>query len=83
MASDYPFGIFKLFLYIVDMTAGIAILGQTYDGKLKVLFRATGNDCGGASVDDRFCKMLGEIFGENVIAEFKENLDCFDKLEEQ
>ena len=64
------------------MTADITVLQQTYDGKLKELFRVTGDDCGGASVDDRFCKMLEEIFGGNVIAEFKENLDWLDLLRE-
>ena len=64
------------------MTADITVLQQTYDGKLKELFRVTGDDCGGASVDDRFCKMLEEIFGGNVIANFKENLDWLDLLRE-
>ena len=55
------------------MTADITVLQHNYNGKLKELFRATGDDCGGASVDDRFCKMLEEIVGRNVIAELKEN----------
>ena len=52
---DYPFSIFKMLLYIVDMTADITVLPPNCNGKLRGLFRATGNDCGGASVDDRFC----------------------------
>jgi hypothetical protein len=40
------------------MTADITVLQQTYNGQLKVLCRATGYDCGGTSVDDRFCNML-------------------------
>jgi hypothetical protein len=35
------------------------------------LCRATGDDCGDASVIDRFCNMLEEIVGGNVIAELK------------
>ena len=54
-----------------DMRADITVLQQTYNGQLKVLCRATGDDCGGTSVDDRFCNMLEEIVGGNVIAEFK------------
>jgi len=82
MASDYPFDIFKLFLYFVDMTADITVLQQNYNCKLKELFRATEDDCGGASVDDRFYKMLEEIVGRNVIAELKENctVDWLDLL---
>ena len=51
------------------MTADITVLQQNYNGKLKELFSATGDDCGGTSVDDRFCKMLEEIFGRNVTTE--------------
>ena len=54
------------------MTADITVLQANYNGKLKELFRATGDDCGGASVDDIFCKILEEIFGRNVMAELKE-----------
>jgi molecular chaperone DnaK (HSP70) len=53
------------------MTADITVLQQTCNGQLKVLCRATGDDCGGTSVDDRFCNMLEEIVGGNVIAECK------------
>ena len=53
------------------MTADITVLQQTYNGQLKVLCRATGDDCGGTSVDDRFCNMLEEIAGKNVITESK------------
>jgi molecular chaperone DnaK (HSP70) len=72
MASDYPFGIFNIFLYIVDMTADITVLQQTLYGQLKVLCRVIGEDCGGTSVVDRFLKIFEEIAGENVISEFKE-----------
>jgi molecular chaperone DnaK (HSP70) len=71
MAPDYPFGIFKLFVFILDMTADITVLQQTYNGQLKVLCRATGDDCGGTSVDDRLCNMLEEIVGKNVTTESK------------
>ena len=80
MASDYPFDIFKLFLYFVDMTADITVLQQTYNGKLKELFRTTRDDCGGASVDDRFFKVLEEIVEGNVISAFKEKY-TFDWLD--
>jgi molecular chaperone DnaK (HSP70) len=53
------------------MTADITVLQQTYNGQLKVLCRATGYDCGGTSVDDRFCNMLEEIVGKNVTTESK------------
>jgi hypothetical protein len=32
---------------------------------------ATGDDCGGKSVADRFCNMLDEIVGKNVTTELK------------
>ena len=54
-----------------DMTAYITVLQQNYNGQLNVLCRATGDDCGDASVIDRFCNMLEEIVGGNVIAELK------------
>jgi hypothetical protein len=66
-----PIGIFKLFLFILDKAAYITVLQQNYNGQLNVLCRATGDDCGGASVTDRFCNMLEEIIGGNVIAELK------------
>jgi len=58
------------------MPADITVLQPTYNGQLKVLCRATGDDCSGASLDDRFCKMLEEIVGRNVIAELKEKNTC-------
>ena len=53
------------------MIAYITVLQQNYNGQLNVLCRATGDDCGDASVIDRFCNMLEEIVGGNVIAELK------------
>jgi hypothetical protein len=38
------------------MTADITVLQPNCNGKLKELFRATGDYCGGASVDDRLFK---------------------------
>ena len=66
-----PIGIFKLFWYIVGATADVTVLQQTYNGQLKELCKATGDDCGGTSVDGRFCKMLEEIVGGNVITKTK------------
>ena len=82
MAPDYPFGIFKLFVFILDMTADITVLQQTYNGQLKVLCRATGDDCGGTSVDDRLCNMLEEIVGKKVTTESKRKdpMDWLDML---
>ena len=71
-APDYPFDIFKIFLYIVDIAADITVLQTTYNGQLKELCRVTGDDCGGTSVDDRFFKMLDEIAGGKLISELKE-----------
>ena len=46
-----PIDILKPLSYIVDMTADITVLQATYNGQIKALFRATGEDCG----DDIFC----------------------------
>jgi hypothetical protein len=53
-------------------TADITVHEKASNGQLKELCRATGNDCGGTSIDARFFKMLQEIAGEKVISEFKE-----------
>ena len=66
-----PIGIFKLFWYIVGATADVTVLQQTYNGQLKELCKVTGDDCGGTSVDGRFCRMLEEIVGGNVITKVK------------
>jgi molecular chaperone DnaK (HSP70) len=66
-----PIGIFKLFWYIVGATADVTVLQQTYNGQLKELYKVTGDDCGGTSVDGRLCKMLEEIVGGNVISKVK------------
>ena len=66
-----PIEIFKLFWYIVGATADVTVLQQTYNGQLKELCKATGDDCGGTSVDVIFCKMLEEIVGGNVITKVK------------
>ena len=53
------------------MTADITVLQATYNGRLKALCWETRDDCGRTSFDDRFCRMLEEIVGGNVIAELK------------
>jgi molecular chaperone DnaK (HSP70) len=73
-APGYPFDIFKIFLYIVDIAADITVLQTIYNGQLKELCRVTGDDCGATSVDDRFFKMLDEIAGGKLISELKENV---------
>jgi hypothetical protein len=70
MASDY---LFKILLYTVDMGADITVLQQTYNSKLKELFKVTEDDCGGRSVVDKFLKIIEEIAGEKVMSELKEN----------
>ena len=66
------------------MTADITVVQQTYNGKLKELFRVSVDDCGGTSVDDRFFKMLEEIVGRNVItkAKRKEPTEWLEMLQE-
>ena len=58
------------------MTADITVLQQTFDGQLKILCRVIGDDCGGASVDDRLYNVIEEIVGGNVIAELKRQHPC-------
>ena len=79
-----PIGIFTLFWYIVGATADVTVLQQTYNGQLKELCKATGDDCGGTSVDVIFCKMLVEIVGGNVITKVKRQdpADWLDMLRE-
>ena len=66
------------------MTADITVLQQTYNGQLKELYKVTGDDCGGTSVNDRLCKMLEEIIWGNMTTESnrKEPIDWFNMLQE-
>ena len=66
------------------MTADITVLQQNYNGQLKVLCRATGDDCGRTSVSDRLCKMLEEIIWGNMTTESnrKEPIDWSSMLRE-
>ena len=59
-------------MYILDVTADITVLQTTYNGQLKELCRATGDDCGTTSIVDRFFKIIEEIVGGNVITELKQ-----------
>uniref|UniRef100_K1PX58 Heat shock 70 kDa protein 12A n=1 Tax=Magallana gigas TaxID=29159 RepID=K1PX58_MAGGI len=43
------------------------------DQSLRELHCASGNNVGGTNVDDLFFKLLNEIFGENIVNEFKNN----------
>jgi hypothetical protein len=47
--------------------ADITVHEKASNGQLKELCRATGNDCGGTSIDARFFKVLQEIAGEKVL----------------
>lgn len=51
---------------------------KTEDGYLKELHRASGNDCGGTSVDGRFFQMLREILGGPLMKKLKkEDLSAY------
>ena len=62
----------SVYFYILGGTADITVHEKASNDQLKELCRATGNDCGGTSIDARFFKLLQEIAGEKVISEFKE-----------
>ncbi|XP_071141784.1 heat shock 70 kDa protein 12B-like [Mytilus edulis] len=53
-------------------TADITVHEKTKDGRLKELHRASGNDCGGTSVDGRFFQMLVKILGGPVMKKIKD-----------
>ena len=75
-------GTISMVVDLGDMTADITVLQQTYNGQLEVLCRATGDDCGGTSVDDSLCNMLEEIVGKKVTTESKREhpMDWLDML---
>ncbi|CAG2190461.1 unnamed protein product [Mytilus edulis] len=52
-------------------TADITVHEKTKYGRLKELHRASGNDCGGTSVDGRFFQMLVKILGGPVMKRLK------------
>ncbi|CAG2190458.1 unnamed protein product [Mytilus edulis] len=67
-------------------TADITVHEKTKDGRLKELHRASGNDCGGTSVDGRFFQMLVKILGGPVMKKIKDEdpaayLDLFREFE--
>lgn len=72
--------------YFVGGTADITVHEKLTNGQLKELCRATGNDCGGTSVDGRFFQMLVKIFGGPVMKRIKDEdpsayLDLFREFE--
>ncbi|XP_076111534.1 heat shock 70 kDa protein 12A-like [Mytilus galloprovincialis] len=74
---------------VVDLgggTADITVHEKVSNGLLKELSSATGNNCGGTSVDERFLQMFVDIFGRPVINALKEEdpsvyLDLFLEFE--
>ncbi|XP_076111559.1 heat shock 70 kDa protein 12A-like [Mytilus galloprovincialis] len=74
---------------VVDLgggTADITVHEKLANGQLKELCRATGNDCGGTSVDGRFFQMLVKIFGGPLMKKIKDEdpsayLDLFREFE--
>ncbi|XP_076084481.1 heat shock 70 kDa protein 12B-like [Mytilus galloprovincialis] len=67
-------------------TADITVHEKTKDGRLKELYRASGNDCGGTSVDGRFFQMLVKILGGPLMKKIKDEdpaayLDLFREFE--
>ncbi|VDI82896.1 Hypothetical predicted protein [Mytilus galloprovincialis] len=62
---------------LVDLGGGtvdITVHEKGKDKKLKQLCRATGNDCGGNAVNEKFLQMFDEIFGNTVMKSLKEKL---------
>lgn len=60
---------------VVDLgggTADITVHRKAANGQLIEKHRATGNDCGGTSVDTRFFKMFAEIVGDQMMRSLKE-----------
>ncbi|CAG2199170.1 unnamed protein product [Mytilus edulis] len=71
---------------VVDLgggTADITVHEKVSNGHLKELSSATGNNCGGTSVDERFLQMFVDIFGRPVINALKEEdpLCCLNLLD--
>lgn len=61
---------------VVDLgggTADITVHRKAANGQLIEKHRATGNDCGGTSVDKRFFKILEDIVGESTLKSLREN----------
>ncbi|CAG2233546.1 unnamed protein product [Mytilus edulis] len=74
---------------VVDLgggTADITVHEKQKNGHLKELHRASGNDCGGISVDGRFFQMLVKILGGPLMKKIKDEdpaayLDLFREFE--
>ncbi|XP_052081987.1 heat shock 70 kDa protein 12A-like isoform X7 [Mytilus californianus] len=74
---------------VVDLgggTADLTVHEKVSNENLKELCSATGNDCGGTSVDERFLKMFVDIFGRPLMNALKEDdpssyLDLFRDFE--
>lgn len=67
-------------------TADMTVHEKLKDGRLKELHRASGNDCGGTSVDGRFFQMLVRILGGPLMKKIKDKdqsayLDLFREFE--
>jgi hypothetical protein len=50
-----------VYFYILGGTADITVHEKASNGQLKELCRATGNNCGGTSIDARFFKVLQDV----------------------
>ncbi|CAC5419654.1 unnamed protein product [Mytilus coruscus] len=60
---------------IVDVGGGttdITVHEKLSNGTLKELVKATGDDCGGTSVDNQYIQMFIKIFGRPFLNEFKD-----------
>lgn len=60
---------------VVDLGGGTIDINaheKLHDGTLKELTKASGNHCGGTSVDSKYIDMLTQILGEPVIKSMKE-----------
>ncbi|VDI02851.1 Hypothetical predicted protein [Mytilus galloprovincialis] len=60
---------------VVDLGGGtvdITAHEKLPDGTLKELSKASGNNCGGTSVDKEFIQMMADIFGQQVIDKLKQ-----------
>lgn len=79
LLSTQPIGISFLMmkpcycLFFKGGTADVTAYSVEDDQSLRELHCASGKNVGGTNVDDLFFELLNDIFGENMVNEFKNN----------